>query len=368
MSRYWQCVVLAAVVGCGPARGSSGGGGSSDAAADVAVTDQGVPLDRGQSNDLGPGLDAGALDATTPPIDTGNTPIDTGNTPVDTGNTPVDTGNTPVDAGCTPTGTENTATACSDGLDNDCDGFRDCMDFDCSRNPAITFCDAGTAPVDVVMREDVAGCVRSGDENSIAACNDGIDNDCDGYRDCNDRNCSCLGACGPAIAGCVCRGAENTNTTCSNAVDEDCNGFIDCSDFACTRSTAVSICPRDGGVDAGFAVDSGNDAGARDAATFRDAGPREDAAGCVRSGDENNLAQCNDGIDNDCDGFRDCADRNCSCVGACAPAVVGCTCRGPESTSTACSDAIDNDCNSFVDCADFACSRNNPNVTHCPAL
>ncbi|MEZ4410104.1 MAG: hypothetical protein R3A52_27050 [Polyangiales bacterium] len=43
------------------------------------------------------------------------------------------------DAGAPPTSEDNDA-ACSDGRDNDGDGYIDCMDFNCSRNPAVTVC------------------------------------------------------------------------------------------------------------------------------------------------------------------------------------------------------------------------------------
>lgn len=52
---------------------------------------------------------------------------------------------------------------CSDGIDNDFDGFADCADIDC-------------AGID-------AACIEAGN------CNDGIDNDLDGLADCADTDC-----------------------------------------------------------------------------------------------------------------------------------------------------------------------------------
>ena len=96
-----------------------------------------------------------------------------------------------------------------------------------------------------VARVDT-GCVPSGAEASVTECGDGVDNDCDGYTDCVDRNCSCVGRCGGYVAGCACRGPEATNGACGDGVDNDCNSFTDCMDFACSRNPAVSVC-GDGG-------------------------------------------------------------------------------------------------------------------------
>jgi Putative metal-binding motif len=271
-----------------------------------------------------------------------------------------DTPVAPMDRNCTAMGMENTNEACSDGLDNDCNGFFDCNDFACSRNPAVTICpDAGAppprdaAPRDVAQRVDTAGCVQSGSENTATACGDGRDNDCDGFVDCGDLNCSCQGACPSTRSGCTCSGPENTNMACGDGRDNDCNGFMDCNDFNCSRNTQVMVC---GVFDAGPP---------RDVLQFRDVGVRGDSAGCTMSGGENTPTACTDGMDNDCDGFVDCADRNCSCVGSCEPVVLGCTCSGAESSNTTCGDNIDNDCNGFVDCRDFSCSRG-MGVNVCP--
>ena len=48
-----------------------------------------------------------------------------------------------VDEQCVDKADENTNEACSDGVDNDGDGYADCEDFDCSRNPDVTVCGGG---------------------------------------------------------------------------------------------------------------------------------------------------------------------------------------------------------------------------------
>jgi hypothetical protein len=230
-------------------------------------------------------------------------------------------------------------TICDDGIDNDNDGFTDCMDFDCEGTLACP------GPI----------------ENSDALCADGLDNDEDGLMDCADD--SCHGH--PDVT--VCREGDlgATPAECSDGLDNDQDGFIDCADRDCLK---LSVC--------------------HDVADSIEAGPVE----------------CADGIDNDGDGFTDCADFSCqdsveACneatdtVNNCADTVdnnshssaanfgnfIDCDagtmggdnqciewghCPGTEATDAECSDGITNDSDTFVDCADFSCQRSNV-VTVC---
>ncbi len=260
---------------------------------------------------------------------------------------------------CSPTRQdEDTPGRCRDGLDNDCNGFADCDDFNC-RNCENPQCLMNNM---VSLGRDAGMCTcMVPQENTTALCSDGLDNDCDGFSDCQDFSCQtcgvpvCLqdGGLNRGDAGfCVCRGPENTNAACMDGVDNDCNGFTDCRDFSCSRpdgGAMVNVC------DSGTSTDASVDGGR-----------------CDSSSPENTAEACRDGIDNDCDGFMDCRDRDCSCVGTCGPNVQGCTCMGPEDNNAACTDGRDNDCDSFIDCAgsgaaraDFGCSMN-PAVTACP--
>jgi hypothetical protein len=174
---------------------------------------------------------------------------------------PVDAGG-PADAGCVRAGDEGTNAACANGVDDDCDGYTDCVDFSCSMSAAVTVCPRDAGPPDT-------GCVRTGAEDNPAACADRVDNDCDGFVDCNDFNCSRTAAvtvcardggaidagprdAGPRDAGrrdvgaCDATGTEATNAACADGVDNDCDGYVDCNDFNCSRTATVTVC-RDAG-------------------------------------------------------------------------------------------------------------------------
>jgi hypothetical protein len=237
---------------------------------------------------------------------------------------------------------ESSATACTNGRDDDCDGMVDCRDLGCA-----AYCvDAGPD----------ATCMPRGTEDTNAACSNGIDDDCDGYIDCGrgtapDFGCTmnpsvtvCPRDGGAPDVMCTPRGTEDTNAACSNGIDDDCDGYIDCGgvtlpDFGCTMNPSVTVCPRDGGTTV-------------------------DRPSCTPTGRET-AALCRDGIDNDCNGFTDCEDRGCSCVGSCRPFRMGCVCGGTEASNAMCSNGTDDDCDGFVDCMDFDCSMT-ASVTVCP--
>ena len=110
---------------------------------------------------------------------------------------------------------ENTILTCSDGIDNDNNGYKDCEDPNCKTR--------GTAeapgPGDTVCPDQ---------EDNIYVCSDGLDNDGDGFIDCEDNSCKSTASC------CVATGNESTKEACSDGIDNDCNGYIDCADNSCS--------------------------------------------------------------------------------------------------------------------------------------
>jgi hypothetical protein len=263
---------------------------------------------------------------------------------------------------CGTMGPENTAAACTDGCDNDGNGFADCNDFACC---GVTTCGPETAcggRPDAGPRADafLVVCPTMGPESSAAACGDGCDNDGNGFVDCGDFACCSLVSCGPdtacgrrgdagprpdaAVTMCPVEGPENTVAACGDGCDNDGDGFFDCGDFGCCDIVScgpTTPCGRRG-----------------------DAGPRPDAAVtmCPVAGPESTVAACGDGCDNDGDGFFDCGDFDCCDIVSCGPTTPcgrrpdgGMCTSGPENTLAACTDGCSNDGDRFIDCDDFDC-------------
>jgi V8-like Glu-specific endopeptidase len=99
------------------------------------------------------------------------------------------------------TATETPEASCSDGVDNDCDGFIDSADSDCDGGNQCTVT-----------------------ESPEASCSDGVDNDCDGSIDFLDSDCGTGGDGPPWPAG------------------HDCDTASDCISNKCTGKPGAKVC------------------------------------------------------------------------------------------------------------------------------
>lgn len=238
---------------------------------------------------------------------------------------------------------------CSDGKDNDGDGLVDCADPGCSasahcfENSPITCSDGLDNDNDGLIDCQEASCRRFivCSEYSASACSDGIDNDFDGLVDCADSNCRTLF---PAM----CSSAENTSSLCGDGIDNDNDGLVDCADPDCgfaalsaLRSTLTRYinitrptCPNNnnGVIQLTGALDntnyqytlgnnpktsntvfSGLTAGQYTLTIYTTTGCSLSTTVTMTGANCNEI--CNDGIDNDGDGLKDCLDPDCGITG-----------------------------------------------------
>jgi hypothetical protein len=207
---------------------------------------------------------------------------------------------------------------CDDGIDNDGDGWTDADDPECAGTGGEVCGDGADNDGDLLADCDDPDCQRRPACREV--CTDGRDNDRDGLVDCADPECAGRDPCPPP-------------EVCDDGADNDRDGRADCADSDCERHPACRI-PED--------CDDGAD-NDRDGRT--DCADRE----CFGVGDCPAPEDCGDGFDNDRDGFTDCDDRDCASL---------LVCRESED----CNDGLDNDVDGRVDCNDFDCAG----VAPCP--
>jgi hypothetical protein len=230
----------------------------------------------------------------------------------------------PDDGGCSDPFDQSEATACADGLDNDGDGLVDRNDDGCfstTSDDEAPECQDGydnDGDGNVDYPED-AGCIRVSSDLEGPECDDTLDNDGDGNIDFPDD------------AGCPTATADLEGPECDDTLDNDGDGDIDYPDDAgCPGPTADLE---------GTVCDDGIDNDGDGATDF------PDDIDCLDPFDENEFPEpaCKDSFDNDGDGLFDYPDDP------------GCT--GPTDLSEIadCQDGIDNDDDGKTDLEDPSC-------------
>lgn len=80
-------------------------------------------------------------------------------------------------------------------------------------------------------RSNVASATRTCGDAPERACDNGVDDDCDGFVDLADPDCSNSGPCTP------------TELECGNSADDDCDGLVDGADPDCPAPPCDMGCP-----------------------------------------------------------------------------------------------------------------------------
>jgi|GEM_PF-2409453 len=126
-----------------------------------------------------------------------------------------------------PWSSESSDAACANHQDDDGNGYADCDDFACSRNPAVTVCGADAAY-----------------EHDPVACANGHDDDHDGLVDCADPDCArnpFHAVCPQPAVECACEDATDPST--GLGADGDGDGVVGCADLDCLALEPACVLP-----------------------------------------------------------------------------------------------------------------------------
>ncbi len=209
-------------------------------------------------------------------------------------------------------------------------------------------------------------------------CDNGTDDDGNGFADCDDAACATAATCGgtggvgggtggvgggTGGVGGGTGGAggttPTTETNCVNTLDDDADGATDCADADCaaapTCQPGAELCDNGDDDDGDGAADCADD----DCDAF---------PACVPVAED-----CDNTTDDDGDGRIDCLDTDCAAFPACQPVVEDCMTPGDEDSDgladcadldcfgnppclEVCTNGLDDDLDGFADCADAECA------------
>ncbi|MDA3862262.1 MAG: hypothetical protein PF689_00165 [Deltaproteobacteria bacterium] len=203
---------------------------------------------------------------------------------------------------------------CDNQIDDDNDGYIDCNDNDCANN---TLCNQNTENCTNSLDDDDDDLIDCNDpdcsdhEACLAEiCDNGIDDDNDTYLDCEDQDCFDSDHCQiPEI--------------CDNQTDDDNDGLTDCEDPECENT--VNCLPE--------ICDNGTDDDNDELTDCEDPDCANHQACLVEI--------CDNGNDEDHDGLIDCNDLDCKEAINCLPEI--------------CDNQTDDNANSKIDCLDPQC-------------
>ncbi|MBL8784618.1 MAG: hypothetical protein JNJ59_06965 [Deltaproteobacteria bacterium] len=237
---------------------------------------------------------------------------------------------------------------CDDAVDNDIDGKVDCADTDCAASP---LCNEGA--------------------NGPGACSNEIDEDGDGYEDCFDPDCKTSSECPNGLVGDACAGAlvltgsyVGTFNTCGYTNDFQQASNATCKAMGSAGDILAQIKPE---VSGDFRVKLTSGIGGT--STFDSTINVVQAETCPVVP----IAQCLKGVDDvgstsatETLTFSATAGQSYWVIGdgystGCGTATLTVTQLEPE----ICDDLIDNDGDGFIDCADSECRTREPVL--CPA-
>jgi len=314
-------------------------------------------------------------------------------------------------AACSCTGRTPAPEQCTNGIDDDCNGKADCADAACAGAPSCQKCSpevcgdgADNDCNDLVDCADPACRFAPSCKPVAEICDNGLDDDHNGLTDCDDPACKKNPLCVKNHENCL----TAQPISASGTFTGDTTGFVSHSSGSCggaageavyeldiaapshvvldTRGTSFdsSLYLRTGSCSAGRELACDDDSGGSHAAlldfrilypgkyfVFVDGftidprlGPDEGPYVLHVSITPNPAEICDNGVDDDGDRFVDCADGDCTSVGACL------NCNGgkppsPELGSGKCTDGQDNDCDGKTDCADTDCHASDFYVTEC---